>query len=365
MAPKPPRKQEINPPAGATPKLTAAPTASPAPSATPAKISEDFRTHGETIISEALPRKELLALSTEKLRAYFIKDWRADGDKILGASHFHGNEKFEKWIGLRHLIPAEYTIITVRSPSGETWQGERGTDGSFYDANGKYIAIWEEYTFEASKTAQKAAPPAVIRESVRPTEVPLEQTVFVGDSLTVGMKGSLRGANFVAGGGKQTAWMLTHFRNFLRERIAGQYAGVKRVVIFGGVNDIASGKTPEAIQNNLSAMYSEAKAAGLDVMACTIPQWDTDAFIARYEKHGEKHRHSGAELRARTEAINQWIRSQNGLNDGPSKIAELDHEMDSGRYKRARDGIHLTGKASQAMAQFIAAEGKINLPRAA
>lgn len=336
------------------------------PTQTPEGLTEGYRDEGSQVISDALPRQNLYALGQEKLRAYFVKDWKTDGDKILGTFHFHGNRNFEKWIGLKNLIPGEYTTVKVQAPDGKIWEGKRGTNGSFYDTNGKYIAIWEGYQFEASKKSPAAAPSETaaaeaVRENKLLSQVALGETVFVGDSLTVGMQTALNGASFVAKGGRQTGWMLGQFRNFLRERQSGKYSGVKRVVIFGGVNDIASGKTPAQIQNNLSAMYREAKAAGLDVVACTIPKWDTDAFVAR---HG-KRTLDAAILRERTEIVNIWIHNQIGLSEGPSKIAYLDREMDTGRYKRARDGLHLTGKASRAMAKFIAKEGNINLPDAA
>lgn len=331
--------------------ISAAPTEQ-----TPKDVTEEYRDEGSQVISDALPQQNLYALGPKKLRAYFVKDWKTDGDKISGKFHFHGNRNFEKWIGLKNLIPGEYTAVKVQAPDGKIWEGKRGANGSFYDASGKYIAIWEGYTFEASKKAPAAAPSETaaaeaVRENKSLSQVALGETVFVGDSLTVAMQAALNGANFVAKGGRQTGWMLGQFRNFLRERRTGKYAGVKRVVIFGGVNDIASGKTPAQIQKNLSAMYREAKTAGLDVVACTIPRWDTDAFVARHGKRTV----DAAILRARTEAVNEWIRTQNGLSEGPSKIADLDREMDTSRYKRARDGLHFTGKASRAMAKFILA----------
>lgn len=361
------------------PEAHNAPGAAPAPKAplTPEHVTEGFRDQGSQVISDALPRQDLYALGLEKLRAYFIKDFREEdnGDKTFGIATFHGNKSFEKWIGLKHVIPSQYDTVTVRAPNGETWQGERRKNGSFYTSDGMYIALWEGYTFEASKAAStpvlstSITPTSVTasseknRERIQLNEVSLHETVFVGDSLTVGMRNALDGANFVAEGGKQTGWMVTHMRDFLRERQAGKFPEIKRVVIFGGINDIASLKTPTAIQDNLSTMYREAKAAGLDVIACTIPQWDTQAFIARYEKRtGKKHPLSSTELLSRTQAVNRWIMSQQGLAEGPSRVTDLNKEADATRYPRVRDGLHFTGKASEALAKFIATEGKIQFP---
>lgn len=341
---------------GQSATIAAVPTAQ-----TPEGMTEEYRDEGAQVVSDVMPRQNLYALGQEKLRAYFVKGWQTDGDKISGEFHFHGNRNFEKWIGLKNLIPGEYTVVKIRSPDGKILEGKRGANGSFYDTNGKYIAIWEGYTFEASKKSPVAKPSEtataeVVRENKSLSQLALAETVFVGDSLTVGMQTALRGANFVAESGKQTGWMLSQFRNFLRERQTGKYSGVKRVVIFGGVNDIASRKTPAQIQKNLSAMYREAKAAGLDVVACTIPKWDTDAFTARHGKGTV----DAAVLRERTEIVNIWIRNQIGLH-----VADLYREIDADRYKRAKDGLHFTGNASKAMAKFIAKEGNINLPGAA
>ncbi|MBI2639027.1 hypothetical protein HYW83_05555 [Candidatus Peregrinibacteria bacterium] len=319
-------------------------------------------------IELALSRESLHALGEENLRKAFVADFQENADgSASGKLTFRRNKNHEKWIGLKHIIPAKYASVTVTTPSGETTEGTRGPNGSFYDAEGKYVAVWEGYTFKAKPPAQTPPPPPE-RANESPSalaEVPISETVFVGDSLTVGMQSALRGANFVAKGGCQTGWMLTHFREFLRERAAGKFSSVRRVVIFGGVNDIASQKTPQAIQKNLDAMYREAKTAGLEVVACTIPQWNTEAFITRYERKGKKYPISAEELQARTRAVNQWILNRHGLADGPSQIADLGKEADFTRYRRVKDGLHFTGKASSALAKFIAAEGNINLPHAA
>ena len=84
--------------------------------------------------------------------------------------------------------------------------------------------------------------------------------------------------------------------------IAGQLRyvladGVDVVVIQAGVNDLASGRSVDHITAELAAMYRQAKAAGVRVVAVPIMPWGAYQRSARF-------RARAAELQRDTAAVN-------------------------------------------------------------
>jgi lysophospholipase L1-like esterase len=65
------------------------------------------------------------------------------------------------------------------------------------------------------------------------------------------------------------------------------------VVIIAGVNDIYQGRSAEAVERELEAMYDEARAAQTRIVAGTILPYNT----------------ATAEQNARMHAVNDWIRA--------------------------------------------------------
>lgn len=337
----------------------------------------------------ALSRESLHALGEENLRKAFVADFRENTDgTVSGKLAFRGNQNHEKWIGLKHLIPATYMSVIVTTPAGDVIEGTRGPNGSFYDAEGKYIAVWEGYSFRASAKAPAAPlpklkpikrtpqppPPSPERAHENPSalaEVQISETVFVGDSLSVGMLHpdvkALRGShgsdqtkrdkrgNIVeigaATGGRQTGFMLRRMQN---EIANWQLAGVKRVVIFGGVNDVGSRKTPAQIQKNLAAMYRLAHEHGMTVVACTIPDWNP-------LRSAKNNTDLAALMTQRTTELNQWILAQRGIGiEGPDSVINLYAETaDRGQFPRSPDQLHFAWKGSRNMARLITSKANI------
>jgi hypothetical protein len=333
----------------------------------------------------ASTRESLYALGEENLRKAFVPNYTTAGDgSASGKLAFRGNKNHEKWIGLKHIIPSEYTSVTVTTPAGEVIEGTRGQNGSFYDAEGRYVAVWEGHSFKAlakpveSRPPQPEpsaqTPPSLDRTSENPSalaEIPISETVFVGDSLSVGMlhpdvralsgshgynqiKRDKRG-NIVeigaASGGKQTGFMLGRMRGEIEN---WQRAGVKRVVIFGGVNDIGSRKTSEQVQKNLQAMYRLAHEHGMTVIACTIPDWNP----LRSAKNNAE---LAALMTQRTSKLNRWIVAQRGSGiDGPDSVVDLYAETaDRGQFPRSPDQLHFAWKGSRNMANLITSQANI------
>jgi lysophospholipase L1-like esterase len=65
------------------------------------------------------------------------------------------------------------------------------------------------------------------------------------------------------------------------------------VIIIAGVNDIYQGRSAEVVQSQLEAMYAEARAAGLPVVAGTIVPYNS----------------ASADENRRMRMVNDWIRS--------------------------------------------------------
>jgi len=198
------------------------------------------------------------------------------------------------------------------------------------------------------------------RESLSNTSI--KDTVFIGDSLAVGIKGNLSTATHLSKGGQQTSWMLQQLKTFLRARKSGKYQNIKEMVMLGGINDLASTKSVAQITSNLSQIYQLAKNAGIKIVACTVPKWDTKKFIKRIKplwkkkgwgKNGE-YTLTAIELDERTIKLNNWIRSH------APHTADLYTAMaDFNKYPRAKDGLHMTGSSYGKMAQIIKTSGKI------
>ncbi len=96
-------------------------------------------------------------------------------------------------------------------------------------------------------------------------------TVFIGDSITVGLPPFV----FVAGNksdiakvGAGTAQILSMVRTGESVRALDFQ---KNAVVLGGTNDIGAGLSAEAIFGNLAAIWKLCKAHGMRVVALTIP----------------------------------------------------------------------------------------------
>jgi lysophospholipase L1-like esterase len=92
--------------------------------------------------------------------------------------------------------------------------------------------------------------------------------------------------------GNNTTQMLARFStDILANANSGEY-----VVIWGGINDLAQDVPLATIQSNLQSMYTQAKAAGLIVIANNISPWKGSAFWT-----------SGRQ--AQQDLLNAWIAS--------------------------------------------------------
>lgn len=180
--------------------------------------------------------------------------------------------------------------------------------------------------------------------------VSMNETVFIGDSLTVRMKPYIKGAAELYKGAKQTGWMRQQFDDFLKHRNQGANANMKRIVILGGINDITSLRSVEYVKANITYMINAAKAVGLEVVVCTIPKWDMDKYVPYivrdWKRCGWKpYPLSAKQLEDRTVELNNWILGNPNIDSAVDLYTEM---SDYKKYPRA-DSIHPSGKGSKAM----------------
>ena len=99
----------------------------------------------------------------------------------------------------------------------------------------------------------------------------LGNTLFAGDSITVGLKPFVDVAGEkieVAKGGQSSAALLAMIR---AEETKGTLARVKNMIVLAGTNDIGSSLAPQAIFGNLQAIYRIGRDHQIRVIALTIP----------------------------------------------------------------------------------------------
>lgn len=116
----------------------------------------------------------------------------------------------------------------------------------------------------ACTTSPATAPP------VKGEMIP--DVLLLGDSLTTGYGRTFSAAypgvvRIVARDGQGTRWMQSAFRQTIAEE------PFDAVVILGGVNDIAAGRSPDDIAHNLTAIASDAERRGMRVLMLTLLPW--------------------------------------------------------------------------------------------
>lgn len=144
--------------------------------------------------------------------------------------------------------------------------------------------------------------------------------------------------------------------------------------VLGGVNDLASTRTPQQVQANLLKIYEKAASKNLRITACTLTPWDTEKAVVRFNKYwadkfGEGHPYplSAEELTRRTLAINDWIRNKAATElkakypNSKFSVIDLHTEVTQhpGKYRQGGDGLHFTKTGSSALSEYIKKQGNI------
>jgi acyl-CoA thioesterase-1 len=111
---------------------------------------------------------------------------------------------------------------------------------------------------------------------------------------------------------------------FARDVLAAKPAAV---VIIAGVNDIYQGRTADAVQRELEAIYAAAHAAQIQVVAGSIIPFDT----------------ATPDQNARMHAVNDWIREYAGRHQGVTFCdtrAAVSAPGQADRLVSSPDGLH-------------------------
>jgi lysophospholipase L1-like esterase len=154
--------------------------------------------------------------------------------------------------------------------------------------------------------------------------------------------------NFARGGA-----MVNQMRRVLEERVVPQPHGTfSHVVVFGGVNDLYSdettGRTTAKIEDDLAAMYAEARAAGARVVALTVAPWG--GFSRWFTPHRAD----------TTRELNAWILGQHDAGavdvtiDAHALLTCGDPDRLCPRFENAHsDGLHFGAAGHAALGQAL------------
>jgi lysophospholipase L1-like esterase len=195
--------------------------------------------------------------------------------------------------------------------------------------------------------------------------IPAKSTIFLGDSITVGMKDDLaiQENNHLVKGATSARTMARDFPGYIeanQERIKS--GELEQVVVLAGYNDICnlqqkdSGfshksveEKAERIFKNLEKIYkiAQSQEPPLRVIACTLTY---SPFPDKPHKYSEKDGRTGQQvMREVYAALNDKIRAYPGVT-----VIDLAKETTENKEKYPlRDTVHHTTKGSRNLAQFI------------
>ncbi len=117
-------------------------------------------------------------------------------------------------------------------------------------------------------------------------------------------------------------------------------AGYDLLIVLGGVNDVASGRSVSFTQENLGYIYSQAKAKGMKVAAIPILPWG-----CYYTSDGNKV--------AQTKEINAWIEANNDVDYFIDVYALFSDGNDCLKEEYSLDTIHVNRAGHDKLAEII------------
>jgi len=122
------------------------------------------------------------------------------------------------------------------------------------------------------------------------------------------------------------------------ENVAGQ--GYDALIIMGGVNDVASGVSASTTEANLDWMYSQAKTAGMKVVAFSILPWG--CFSS-----------SSPAMMTKTKEINTWIKTNSNVDYFIDAYDEFSDGSDCLKASYNLDNIHVNRAGHDKLALMI------------
>jgi lysophospholipase L1-like esterase len=122
------------------------------------------------------------------------------------------------------------------------------------------------------------------------------------------------------------------------ENVAGK--GYDALIIMGGVNDVASGVSASTTEANLDWMYSQAKTAGMKVVAISILPWG--CFSS-----------SSPAMMVKTKEINAWIKTNSNVDFFIDAYDEFNDGNDCLKASYNLDNIHVNRAGHDKLALMI------------
>lgn len=182
------------------------------------------------------------------------------------------------------------------------------------------------------------------------------KVVTLGDSISVDPPGSdlynhypsllksrynVSTSDSFAVGGSQTGSSPSPYKGMrlqYTEDVVGK--GYDLLIIMGGVNDVASGVSSSVTETNLDWIYTQAKSAGLKVVAISILPWG--CFSS-----------SSPAKMAITKDINAWIKTNANVDYFIDAYEEFNRGDDCLKEIYNLDKIHVNGVGHEKLAEMI------------
>lgn len=127
-------------------------------------------------------------------------------------------------------------------------------------------------------------------------------------------------------------------RTQYNDHVAGR--GYDAIIVMGGVNDINSGVSVQTVKDNLDWIYSQAKSAGMKVIAIPILPWGC-------------YSQSSTTKIANTKDVNSWIRSNSKVDYFIDAYDEFKEGNDCLRSIYKADEVHPNATGHSKLAELI------------
>lgn len=162
-------------------------------------------------------------------------------------------------------------------------------------------------------------------------------TIFLGDSITVGLSGHVPVAGEraeIAGVGRTSGWLLEKVRGLASSPTAGGY---RNAFVLIGTNDVGGDATPEAILRNVQAIWQTLASAGVRVFAATIPPFKGyEGYASRFDAIEKKRQAVNAGIAAST--LPYKVVRLDLLMADPSDRQRLSSHFDIGDHLHPKKG---------------------------
>ncbi len=247
--------------------------------------------------------------------------------------------------------------VTVGGGGGGSFGGGGSSEGSEQISTESESSSTENIPENTGNTPEST-------EQTETSSTQLDKLLIIGDSLMTGVENKLRANDKLkkAKVGKFTSEMLNDMKSLDQSKQLESYRN-QTMVINGGINDIAAGKSAEEIYSNLQQIWGIAKKYNILVYTCTVtPFKGYPAFKNNFETK-EKERTK----------LNDLLISREGSENGPQKLIMLHKRKSEGGLANDNDlseldpsfegpdHLHLKPTGYDKMSEII--QSKIGIPQ--